>query len=99
MAVSIVGMKRFSLSYLVGWVDMCFSSYFTALERPSRSLLTSFFGTLVFPIASLFILTPFLGLNGVWLSSVTACAASAVFTVILYATMKVNKAENPSISA
>ena len=38
---SIIGMKLFSLSYLTGWVDMCFSSYFTALERPARSMLTS----------------------------------------------------------
>ena len=89
LAVSIIGMKLFSLSYLMGWVDMCFSSYFTALERPSRSLLTSFFGTLVFPIAALCILTPFLELNGVWLSSVASCTLSAVFTVMLYFTMKV----------
>ena len=93
LSVSIIGMKLFSLSYLVGWVDMCFSSYFTALERPSRSLLTSFFGTLVFPVAALFILTPFLDLNGVWLSAVTSCTASAVFTITLYRTMKVQKKE------
>ena len=95
LSVSIIGMKLFSLSYFVGWIDMCFSSYFTALERPARSLLTSFFGTLVFPIAALFILTPFLELNGVWLSSVTACTASAIFTILLYLTMKINtKAED-----
>ena len=95
LSVSIIGMKLFSLSYLVGWVDMCFSSYFTALERPARSLITSFFGTLVFPIASLFILTPFLDLNGVWLSSISSCSASAIFTVILFLTMKTDsKAEN-----
>ena len=88
LKVSIIGMKLFSLSYLTGWVDMCFSSYFTALERPGRSLLTSFFGTLVFPIAALFALTPALGLNGVWLSTVTACTASAVLTMILAITMK-----------
>ena len=93
LAVSIIGMKLFSLSYLTGWIDMCFSSYFTALERPARSLLTSFFGTLVFPIAALFTLTPFLELNGVWLSSVSACTLSAVFTVILALTMKINKKE------
>ena len=93
LKVSIIGMKLFSLSYLTGWVDMCFSSYFTALERPERSLITSFFGTLVFPIASLSILAPTLKLNGVWLSSVTACTASAVFTLILYITMKFNKKE------
>ena len=95
LSVSIVGMKLFSLSYLVGWVDMCFSSYFTALERPKRSLLTSFFGTLVFPIASLFILTPFLSLNGVWLSSVTSCTLSAVFTVLLFLTLETKKKDIP----
>ena len=87
LSVSIIGMKLFSISYLTGWVDMCFSSYFTALERPARSMLTSFFGTLVFPIAALFILTPFLKLNGVWLSSLVSCTASAIFTVMLYLTM------------
>lgn len=91
LSVSIIGMKLFSLSYLTGWVDMCFSSYFTALERPARSMLTSFFGTLVFPIAALFILTPFLKLNGVWLSSLASCTASAIFTAILYMTMAKKK--------
>ena len=91
LAVSIIGMKLFSLSYLTGWVDMCFSSYFTALERPDRSMLTSFFGTLVFPIGALFVLTPFLKLNGVWLSALVSCTASAMFTVMLYLTMKKSK--------
>ena len=81
LSVSIVGMQLFSLSYLTGWVDMCFSSYFTALERPVRSLMTSFFGTLVFPIAFLFILSPIWNLNGVWLSPLFSCSASAVFTM------------------
>ena len=84
LAVSIAGMKLFSLSYLTGWVDMCFSSYFTALERPARSMVTSFFGTLVFPIAALFALTPFWELNGVWLSALASCTASATLAVILY---------------
>ncbi len=91
LAVSIVGMELFSFSYLTGWVDMCFSSYFTALERPMRSLLTSFFGTLVFPIAFLFILTPLWNLNGVWLNAVISCTASAILTVILALTLKTNR--------
>ena len=93
LAVSIVGMKLFSLSYLTGWVDMCFSSYFTALEHPGRSVLVSFFGTLVFPIAALFVLTAFLELNGVWLSALASCTASAVFTIVLYLTLKTDKKE------
>ena len=67
---------------------MCFSSYFTALERPVRSLLTSFFGTLVFPVAFLFVLTPIWKLNGVWLTSIAACTASAVLTIVFAVTMK-----------
>ncbi len=88
LAVSITGMELFSLSYITGWVDMSFSSFFTALERPGRSMLTSFFGTLVFPVAFLFILTPFLQLNGIWLSAFASCTASAVFTLVLAGTMQ-----------
>lgn len=87
LTVSIVGMKLFSISYITGWVDMCFSSFFTALECPVRSLLTSFFGTLVFPIGFLFILTPIWQLNGVFLTAFFASTASAVVTIIFALTM------------
>ncbi len=88
LAVSITGMELFSMSYLTGWVDMCFSSYFTAMERPLRSLITSFFGTLVFPIACLFILSPIWQLNGVWLTAFVSSSLSAVLTLLLALTMK-----------
>lgn len=88
LAVSIAGMELFSISYLTGWVDMCFSSYFTALERPVRSLLTSFFGTLVFPILFLCVLTPVFALKGVWYTAIAACTASAIFTIILALTIR-----------
>lgn len=88
LAVSIVGMQIFSISYLTGWVDMCFSSYFTALERPVRSLMTSFFGTLVFPISFLIILTPIWQLNGVWYTTIASFTASAIMTIVLALTMK-----------
>lgn len=91
LAVSVAGMKLFSLSYLTGWVDMCFSSYFTAPERPMRSLVTAFFGTLVFPIAFLMILPSFWQLSGVWLTSAAASIASAVLTIILVVTMKIKR--------
>ncbi len=94
LAVSIVGMELFSLSYLTGWVDMCFSSYFTAIERPVRSLLTSFFGTLVFPIAFLFCLTPLWQLNGVWLTAAASCTASAIFALLLALNLKKREERN-----
>ena len=94
LAVSIVGMKLFSLSYLTGWVDMCFSSYFTALERPGRSVLTSCFGTLLFPILALFVLAPIYGLNGVWISPLASTAASAVFSLFLLLTLNIEKKQS-----
>ena len=72
-------------------LDMCLSSYFTALERPVHSLLVSIFGTLIFPIAALFILTPYFELNGVWFSVIVSCTASAIFTLILYLNLKIKK--------
>nr|MBQ5811428.1 MATE family efflux transporter [Clostridia bacterium] len=92
LAVSIVAMKLFSFSYFMGWVDMCYSSYFTAVERPLRSLAISFVGTVVFPIAALYALCAVWELNGVWLSATVSCTATAAFTLILAATMKNKKA-------
>ncbi len=87
-AVSNTAIRLFSFSYLAGWIGMCFSSYFTALDRPARSLLVSFFGTLVFPIAFLFVLTALWGLEGVWLMATAASIASGILTIGLAATLK-----------
>jgi len=89
LKVSITAIKLFSFSYLVGWIDMCFSSLFTALDRPVRSLLVSLFGTLLFPIGFLFLLTSVWGLDGVWLMASAAAFASGVLTMILAKTMKI----------
>ncbi len=96
LTVSITAVRIFSFSYLVGWIDMCFSSFFTALDRPARSLLVSLFGTLVFPIAFLFLLTAIWGLTGVWLMASAAAVASGVLTLILAKTLKL---EEPSAIA
>lgn len=88
LEVSITAMKLFSISYLVGWIDMCFSSFFTAMERPGRSFLVSVFGTLLFPVLFLFVLTELWGLRGVWLMPTAAGLASGLLTIILAGTMK-----------
>ncbi len=90
LALSVTAVQLSSFSYLVGWVDLCFSSYFTALDRPVRSLMASAAGALVLPIASLVLLTPQFGLNGVWLSATAATAASGLLTLILMKTMRLD---------
>ena len=88
LTVSINAMKIFSFSYLVGWADTCFSSFFTALERPARSLIVSLFGTLIFPVLFLLLLSVRFGLNGVWLAPTVAGFASGILTLGLAVTMK-----------
>lgn len=89
LKVSITAIKLFSFSYLVGWIDMCFSSLFTALDRPGRSFLVSLFGTLLFPIVFLFVLTAVWGLDGVWLMASIAALASDILTLILFKTLRI----------
>ena len=86
--MSRTAVKPFAFSYLSGWIDSCYSSYFTALDRPGRSFLAAVFGTLVFPVAFLFMLTPLWGLNGVWLMAPASAAASGIVTLVLYRTLQ-----------
>ena len=78
-------MKLFSLSYLLGWVGTCLSSFFTALNRPGLSLTLAFSRTLIFPLLALAVLPGLVGLDGVWLTSAAAgvltAALAAVFLV------------------
>ena len=88
LAVSVYAMHLFSFSYLTGWIDTCFSSLFTALERPVRSLLVALFGTVVFPIAFLFVLSALRGLNGIWLMPAVSGTASGILTLFLALSIK-----------
>ena len=82
--VSREAMAIFAFSYLAGWIDLCFSSYFTALDMPARSLMVSFLGTFVLPVVLLLVLTPVFGLTGIWLMAPIASALSGVATLLLY---------------
>ncbi len=91
LAMSVTAVRIFAFSYLVGWIDMCFSSYFTALDQPNRSIVVSVFGTVVFPVLFLFLLTAIFGLNGVWLMATASGLASGILTLALAKTMKIEK--------
>ncbi|MCI7330458.1 MAG: MATE family efflux transporter [Selenomonadaceae bacterium] len=82
MTMSEEALAIFALSYLVKWVDICVSGYFTALERPAVSLGLSLLGTLIAPLAALAILVPALGLTGVWYMPLCAGTLSALLSII-----------------
>jgi putative MATE family efflux protein len=92
LAQSSSAMKIFAFSYIIGWVDASLASYFTAINRPLRSLAVSVFGTFVFPLAFLALLTLPWGLDGVWLTAPAAASSSALLALGCLLTMK----EKPS---
>ena len=81
-AVSLTAIRIFAFSYLPGWIDMCYSSYFTALDRPILSLLVSLCGTLLFPFAFLLLFSTLWGLIGIWLMVPAAALASSLLTLL-----------------
>lgn len=81
--------KLFSLTYLTGWIGIAMDAFFTAVNRPGKSLILSVCRALGFPLLSLAVLLYFLKLDGVWLTSpvssfLTAVLAVCFFVSVLY---------------
>lgn len=81
LAMSSRAMRLFSFSYLVNWIGTAASSFFTAMNRPVISLAISSGQTFIFPLASLLVLPAFLGIDGVWLTSLSAEIMTALLAV------------------
>ena len=95
LEMSLRAMRLFSLSYLLGWAGTCLSSFFTALNRPGRSLILAFSKTLVFPLACLAVLPAALGLDGVWLTAPAAGVLTAALAVwFLIAVLRQERAQD-----
>ena len=84
MEISLTAITIFAFSYLPGWIDMCYSSYFTALDRPVLSLIVSLCGTLLFPLTILCLFSHLWGLIGIWLMFPAAALASSGLALFLF---------------
>ena len=75
------GFIIYSLSFLVMGINIYGSSFFTALGNGLVSAIISFLRTLLFQIAAVLLLPILLGIDGIWLSIVTAEVIAMVVTV------------------
>ena len=80
--ITVYGFTIFSFSFLFSGFPILGSSFFTALNNGLISAVISFLRTMVFQIVAVFILPVFFGLNGVWLSVVTAEFLAMLSTAI-----------------
>lgn len=76
--------RLFSMSYLISGLNIFASSFFTALNNGFVSAAISFFRTLVFQIAMIYILPLILGINGLWLAVVFAEILALIVSVTFF---------------
>jgi Na+-driven multidrug efflux pump len=68
LALTVRGLRLYSLCFLLVGVNIFVSSFFTALSNGAISLLLSTVRTFLLPTAAVFILPLWLEVDGVWLS-------------------------------
>lgn len=78
----------FSLSFLFSGFGIFGSSLFTALGNGGISAAISFLRTLGFQIGSVMVLPMIFGVNGIWLSMLSADVLSTIVTVIFFFTKR-----------
>lgn len=72
LELTTLGMKLYSLSFLLCGFNIFGSAFFTALNNGIVSAVISFLRTLVFQVTAILVLPQLLGMNGIWLSVVAA---------------------------
>ncbi len=85
LALTLEGFKIYSFSFLFAGVAIFSSAFFTALNNGFVSAAISFLRTCLFQIASVLLLPLILGINGIWLSIVTAEMLAFVVAMLFLA--------------
>lgn len=80
LELTTMGMKMYSLCFLLNGFNMFGSAFFTALNNGAISAAISFLRTLVFQVIAILLLPRLLGTNGIWLAVVAAEIAALFVT-------------------
>lgn len=83
LALSTRAMQIYSATYFLAGFSMFGSGLFTALNNGLISALISFCRTLVFQLASVFILPLIMGVDGIWVSIIVAEFLASAMTIII----------------
>ena len=84
--MTVSGFRLFSTTFLLIGFGIFSSAFFTDLNNGAVSFIISFLRALVFPCVAVLILPVFLGINGIWLSSLAKEILSIIVSFIfLYA--------------
>lgn len=84
MAMTVHGLRLYSLSFLLCGFNVFGSAFFTALSNGPLSALLSFLRTLVFESSAVLLLPGLLGMDGIWLAVVAAESGTLAVTILLF---------------
>ena len=82
MAIAVVAMRLFSLTFVTRWISFATQSFMTAVGRPVFASVLSIAAALICPLGFIVALWP-LGLNGIWLNSPLTYACAAVLAIVI----------------
>ncbi|WP_409200807.1 MATE family efflux transporter [Methanobrevibacter sp. DSM 116169] len=88
--------RLFSISYLGTAITFLYIFYLQSIQKNLYSFLISLLQGLVFPLSFAYILSSFLGINGIWLSF--SIAEIATILIILISVIYINKKHKCKIS-
>lgn len=84
LAMTVIAIQIYSLSYFVSGFNIFGSALFTALNNGAVSALISFLRTLLFQVVMILLLPAIWGLNGIWFAVVAAELLALFVTVICF---------------
>lgn len=84
LEMTINAIRLYSISYVISWINIYASSFFTALNNGLASAIISFLRTFIFQIAMIYILPVFWGLDGIWLAVVLAELLSLIASIVIF---------------
>ncbi len=83
MRMTANAIRIYSMSYLIGWINIYASSFFTALNDGLSSAVISFLRIFLFQISMVLLLPLWLGLNGIWAAIIAAETLSLFVSLTL----------------
>lgn len=88
LALTSSGLRLYGISFLICGLNIFGSSFFTSLNDGLISALISFARTLLFQVTTILIMPILFGIEGIWLSVLTAEVLALVITIICFVTKK-----------
>ena len=93
-SIAIRGLRIYFTAFIFAGINILFSTYFGAIDRPKNAFIISILRGFIFIIPSAFILSALWGMTGVWLAMPFTEFVVLLFSTNLFAQRKLSLVTN-----